>query len=164
MGRFLLIVTMVGCLTLCMARVSAAPLASPTATPVGTAAPLPGWPGDAAQYLGRYRLTASNNARMARRGQLTVFMRTIRPGVPLVMSGILALRGKSASNVFYLTQFVYTGGRMEATVQLGSYAGPQIGQFVVKQIKGKTMTAGVTIQGAPRLTLKLFRFSKNPHP
>jgi len=163
MGRFILVVTLLGCVALSMSRVAAQPLASPTPLPTVSPTAIPGWPGSNAQYLGRYRLTKSNNKRWAHTGQLTVFMRTIRAGLPVVMSGILSLYGKR-STIFYLTQFAHTDADMEATVNLGSYAGPVIGKFVVKQIKGKTMTAAVTIQGIPKLNLRLLRFSKNPQP
>lgn len=163
MRQLILIAAILGsCLTGSVASAASPPV--PTATPAATPTALPGWPGDASHYLGRYRIARSSNKKLAAHGQLTVFMRTFKPGVPAVMSGILALYGKHRSNVFYLTQFSHTDTRLQAVVNLGSYAGPVIGKFVVVHLKGKHLRAKFAVRGVHAMHLTFFHFSAKPQP
>src|SRR5437588_8442343 len=95
-------------------------------------APAPGWPGMKTAYMGRYRLISSSDAALARRGQLTVFLRKVSGQKMPALSGILALYGTDGMNVFYLTHFAHAGARLWTNMNMGIYTGPVIGQFIVQ--------------------------------
>ncbi|MBV9279367.1 MAG: hypothetical protein JOZ41_04745 [Chloroflexi bacterium] len=139
---------------------SALPGDAPTATPVaGTPEPVP-----AASLLGRYRLLLSSSSKLAHRGNLTLFMRSV-PGQPApVLSGILALYGPRTTNVLYLTQFSRRAGGYAAVVNAGIYTGPVIGQFIVDAFCNNRMEADLLLRRQTKLSLDFLRFSTNPHP
>jgi hypothetical protein len=152
-----------------------APMGAARAQPAGHVAvgrpaavkSVPGWPGGNAQYLGRYKIIKSNNAALAKSGELTIFLRTKVPGTKgPILGGILALTGSSGVNVIYLTQFKHTGTLLSTVVNLGIYTGPVIGVFKVTAIDVKTgliMAKFVQMNGNT-LLLEFSRFSKNPQP
>lgn len=150
-------------LSLGPARAVASHLAD-NATPVPAITPIPGWPGGSTPYIGRYHLKASNNKKLATRGQLTIFMRTYKAGVPPVISGVLALRTKTRSNIFYLTAFTHTVIQTVAAVNLGSFAGPVIGRFLLARVKGKTLLVVFKVHGTRQSNFKFVKFSNNPQP
>lgn len=131
------------------------------------AKPIPGWPGGNTQYLGRYKIVKSNNATLAKSGQLTIFLRYKVPGTKgPILGGILAMTGSSGVNVVYLTQFKHTGTALSTVVNLGIYTGPVVGAFKVTAINTKTGTISAeftTSSGGP-ITFQFSRFSKNPQP
>jgi hypothetical protein len=85
---------------------------------------IPGWPGAAAQYLGRYRLTKSSDPALATGGGLTIFLRKVPHFTKPLLSGILSLNAKHQANVVYLTKFMHAGTSLWTTVNLGIYTGP----------------------------------------
>ena len=127
-------------------------------------APVPGWPGAKAAYMGRYRLISSSEAALARRGELTVFLRKVPQEKMPVLSGILALYGTDGTDVFYLTHFAHAGTRLWTGVNMGIYTGPAIGQFIVKRFYRNTLSALFAIHDGPSVVLHFVRFSANPHP
>jgi hypothetical protein len=131
------------------------------------AKPIPGWPGGNTRYLGRYKIVKSNNATLAKSGELTIFLRTKVPGTKgPILGGILALTGSGGVNVVYLTQFKHTGMVLSTVVNLGIYSGPAIGVFKVKAIdvKAGTISAVFVMKTGGAIALQFSRFSKNPQP
>ena len=165
MRRYVFIFVLIGCLGtggISLASASGSWLTSFAGIKMD--APVPGWPGEKTAYLGRYRLISSSDAALARRGQLTVFLRKV-PGQKLpALSGILALYGADGMNVFYLTHFAHAGTRLWTTVNMGIYTGPVIGQFNVQCFCRNQLNAVFAMQKGPHVVLRFVRFSKNPHP
>ena len=165
MRRYLVIVVLIGCIGtggISLASASAGWMTSFAGITLD--APVPGWPGEKTAYIGRYRLISSGNAALARRGQLTVFLRKVR-GEPIpVLSGILALYGTDGMNVLYLTHFAHAGTRLWTSVNMGIYTGPVIGQFNVQCFCRNQLHATLAIQKGPHVVLRFVRFSKSPHP
>lgn len=122
------------------------------------------WPGNKAQYLGRYRLSASSNLDIAQTGMLTVFMRTVPHEPRPVLSGILSLNSASETNVLYLTHFKHGGSKLSTSVNLGIYTGPLLGQFVVTARDSHTLSASLLATGQPPLRFTFVHTSSNPHP
>jgi hypothetical protein len=139
-----------------------APASKPMHTAVAKA--IPGWPGAASQYLGRYHLTSSSDPALATGGELTVFLRKVPPMPKPLLSGILSLTTKNQTNVVYLTKFMHAGTKLWTTVNLGIYTGPVLGQFKVTSIHDGQLVAEIVQKGAAPVTLQLMRFSMNPHP
>jgi hypothetical protein len=163
--RYLFIFVLIGCLgTGGISLVSASGSWITSVAGIKLDAPVPGWPGEKTAYMGRYRLISSSDAALARRGQLTVFLRKV-PGqkVP-VLSGILALYGTNGMNVFYLTHFAHADTRLWTSVNMGIYTGPVIGQFNVQCFCRNQLHATLAIQKGSHVVLRFVRFSKNPHP
>src|SRR5437868_4918713 len=92
--RYLLVLALIGCIGtggISVASAAGTWMASLDGIKMDAAAP--GWPGAKAAYLGRYRLISSSDAALARRGELTVFLRKV-PGEKMpALSGILAVHG-----------------------------------------------------------------------
>lgn len=125
---------------------------------------IPGWPGGAAVYVGRYRLTTSGDTTFAQSGMLTIFTRTVLHQPKPQMSGILSLYTADGTNVLYLTHFVHAGTMRSAQVNLGIYTGPLIGRFAVASHQGSALAATfVPLEGGP-VSLRFTRISVNPHP
>lgn len=122
------------------------------------------WPGNTAQYLGRYRLTASTDLDLAQTGMLTIFMRTVPHEPRPVLSGILALNGTNQDNVLYLTHFEHSGPKLSTSVNLGIYTGPVLGRFVVTAHDSHAMSASLLATGQAPLQFTFQHFSRNPHP
>jgi len=125
---------------------------------------LPGWPGGPQAYRGRYRLIASSDNSFAQSGVLTIFTRTVPHQTKPQLSGILSLYTTAGANVLYLTHFIHMGSTRSAQVNLGIYAGPEIGRFVVVLHHGAAL--GITfvpLQGAS-VSLRFVHFSTSPHP
>lgn len=125
---------------------------------------IPGWPGATSQYLGRYHLTKSSDPALATGGELTVFLRVVRPNPKPVLSGILSLDTKTQSNVVYLTKFMHAGTKLWTTVNLGIYTGPVLGQFAVISDHQGHLAGDIVRKGASPVALQFVRFSSNPHP
>jgi hypothetical protein len=125
---------------------------------------IPGWPGAAAQYLGRYHLTKSSDGALATGGELTVFLRKVPPLPKPVLSGILSLTAAHQSNVVYLTKFVHAGAPRWTTVNLGISTGPILGQFRVVSIHGGNLGAQLLQRDAKPVALEFVRFSSSPQP
>jgi hypothetical protein len=163
--RYLLTVVLIGCLGtggLSLASASGSWLTSVAGIKMD--APVPGWPGEATAYMGRYRLISSSDTALARRGQLTVFLRKVSGQKVPVLSGILALYGTEGMNVFYLTHFAHAGARLWTSVNMGIYTGPVIGQFNVQCFCHNQLHAVFAIHKGPHVVLRFVRFSKSPHP
>ena len=165
MRRYTFIVVLIGCLAtggISLASASGSWWTSFASIKMDT--PVPGWPGEQTAYMGRYRLISSSNVALARRGQLTVFLRKVRGQQMPALSGILALYGTEGMNVFYLTHFAHAGTRLWTSVNMGIYTGPVIGQFNVQCFCRNQLHATLAIQKASHVVLRFVRFSKNPHP
>ena len=163
--RYLFIFVLIGCLgTGGISLVSASGSWMTSFAGIRLDAPVPGWPGEKTAYMGRYRLISSSDAALARRGQLTVFLRKVRGQQMPTLSGILALYGTDGMNVFYLTHFAHAGTRLWTSVNMGIYTGPVIGQFNVKGFGHNQMNGTFAILKGPQVVLRFVRFSKNPHP
>ncbi len=165
MRRSLLTCAFVIALTVFCQGILAVPVASakaPAAAAPSTA--IPGWPGQTAQYLGRYRVVSSSDASLAQQGELTLFMRKVNGQPKPVLSGILSLHGASGSNVLYLTHFVHSGMKLSTTLSAGIYTGPVVGRFVVTTRASGRLTVALVVPGGAPVALRLVRFSANPHP
>jgi hypothetical protein len=128
---------------------------------------IPGWPGGNTQYLGRYKIVKSNNATLAKSGELTIFLRTKVAGTKgPILGGILAMTGSQGVNVVYLTQFKHTGMVLSTLVNLGIYTGPVAGVFKVTAINVQTgmISAKVILTTGGAIVLQFSRFSKSPQP
>jgi hypothetical protein len=136
------------------------------------AAPKPsGW-GPESTYLGRYRvLDASQRAgsgvttRLSG-GELTMFMREVHKGVPLVPSGILSLTAPSpvGTELLYLTSLTSYGGTREATINGGAFVGPVVGSFAGVPIGADRLSMTATVEGIGSIRATLVRFSSSPQP
>ena len=95
-----------------------------------------------ATYVGRYRLnvvpastgtgaTTTGGSRSHQvSGSLMLFLRTIKHGEPLALSGILSLSGPSTGEeLVYMTDLTSKQGTLHADINGGSYFGPVIGSF-----------------------------------
>ena len=165
MRRYAFIVVLIGCLaTGSISLASASGSWMTSFAGIKMDAPVPGWPGEKTAYIGRYRLISSGNAALARRGQLTVFLRKVRGEKMPILSGILALYGTAGMNVFYLTHFAHAGTRLWTSVNMGIYTGPVIGRFNVQCFCRSQLHATLALQKGSHVVLRFVRFSKNPHP
>jgi hypothetical protein len=132
------------------------------AAPAATA--IPGWPGGAKPYLGRYHLVSSSDANIAKSGMLTIFTRIVPHQPAPVISGILALYSMNGTNALYLSHFLHTGLKLTATVNLGIYTGPKIATFVVVSRNGPDMMVKFVPVSGTVISMHFMRFSLNPHP
>jgi hypothetical protein len=145
----------------------------------------PGW-GSTATSVGRYQLAgiavsarpqpgagiftlaavAANRLVVAARrptgGELTLFLRKVKAGKPLVPSGILNIRSALGTNVLYLTDLRSAGAERAAVARGGSFLGPVIGRFTGTILEPGRMEATVQTSQLPTLTVLLSRFSSSP--
>jgi hypothetical protein len=97
------------------------------------------------------------------RGQLSVFIRKVKTGEPLVPSGVLSVFDSSGSNVLYLTDLAVHHRIRTADVLGGSFLGVPTGHFAA-HASGTTMTVHLRAHGIGTVTGRLTRFSTAPSP
>ena len=125
-----------------------------------------GW-GATAGFVGRYHLLPQRSATSVGRvtgGELTLFLRQVKKGKPLVPSGILHLQSRTASIVLYLTRLKEAGAQRMALVNGGAFVGPVIGTLRGIGTRPGLLGATVQAQGIPALTARFTRFSSSPQP
>lgn len=156
------------------AGLAAAALALPAAPALGAGAPppppgwKPGWLAPPSAYVGRYDLTSSAGAHGARNagveGQLTLFLQVAFAGKPPVPAGIIALRTKSQSEIFYLTLLDHDGAQRVSEVHGGAFVAPATGRFTVSTLRDGVVVGTLAQRGLATQTLSFRRFSTNPQP
>ena len=125
-----------------------------------------GW-GAPAGFVGRYHLLPKRSPTGVGRvtgGELTLFLRQVKKGKPLVPSGILHLQSRTASIVVYLTRLKEAGAQRMALVNGGAFVGPVIGTLRGTGTRPGLLGATVQAQGIPALTARFTRFSSSPQP
>jgi hypothetical protein len=144
--------------------------AAPAHAPAHAAAahPAPGWPIARAEYLGRYRMTRSDDPSFARSGLLTLFMRQVtKPKAMVVPSGIISAYGANGTTLLYLTKFGHLGTEPVADVNVGVYTSPPVGavrlvRFTADQHE---LTLLFSAQGSSHpVEMSFVRYSADPHP
>jgi hypothetical protein len=97
-------------------------------------------------------------------GDLTVFLRVVKHGLPLAPSGILALRGPTGSELVYLTDLTSSHGILAATVNGGAYLGPVVGSFAGFRSHG-AIVGLLGLAGSKPVEIRLNRYSRSaPSP
>jgi hypothetical protein len=142
---------------------------APATAPVVKTKGTPGWGAESA-YLGRYQahIAPSSVAQVPKStrpesGALTLFMREVKKGKPLVPSGILALHAPQSSVVVYLTYLSSSHGKVHAKINGGSFLGPVIGSFTGVTSPG-TVLGTARIEGLGDVEAHYVRVSKSPQP
>jgi hypothetical protein len=97
-------------------------------------------------------------------GELTMFMREVKKGKPLVPSGILDIQSASGDELVYLTYLTSSGTSLHAKINGGAFVGPVIGSFDGKSTGYGTIRASARIEGLGTLTASYSRFSDSPQP
>jgi hypothetical protein len=177
---------------LASAVVLALALAAAAALPSGAqAATQTGWGTTTTAYIGRYQVSPGSKApappatrdgiftvalnaasRLAAAsqqptgGQLSVFLRKVKTGLPLSPSGILSLRTQEGNLIIYLTDLTSAGTTRSGMVNQGAFLGTPIGTLTATPdpSAGGTLDATIKASGLPEMTLKLKRFSISPTP
>jgi hypothetical protein len=127
----------------------------------------PGWSMNPGAYVGRYRMVASSDPRIASTGQLTLFMRPVREPKPATLpSGILDYTGADETNVLYLTKFSHLRRQNVAEVNAGNFGYAPVGALRVVDFDAgrEQITVAVTAARGLRLNMRFARFSKSSHP
>jgi hypothetical protein len=150
-----------------------------------------GW-GSEASYLGRYRVhilpASSASAGSAGRqaaifsavvsacqklsapatrptgGELTLFMREVKKGMPLVPSAILNLTAPAGNELLYLTYLTSSQGVLHAKINGGAFVGPVIGSFTGRRTGPRSISATATVEGLAPIEAGYARFSSTPQP
>jgi hypothetical protein len=108
------------------------------------------------------QITASSP--LPKGGELTMFMREVKKGKPLVPSGILDIRSASGDELIYLTYLTSSGTSLHAKINGGAFVGPVIGSFDGR-LTGSGMISAITkAEGLGTLTASYTRFSDSPQP
>ncbi|HUY98451.1 MAG TPA: hypothetical protein VMW47_12690 [Verrucomicrobiae bacterium] len=128
----------------------------------------PGW-GAIPAIVGRYHLLPRRSGSTSRRdqvtgGELTVFMRQVKPGKPRVPSGILHLETRTSSIVLYLTHFKSSGAQRTAIINGGAFIGPVIGAVRGTSVRLGQLAVTLMAAGIPTSTAQLIRFSVSAQP
>jgi hypothetical protein len=97
-------------------------------------------------------------------GELTMFMREVKKGKPLVPSGILDIRASGSDDLLYLTYLSAKGSTLAAKVNGGAFVGPVIGSFSGKRTGAGRITGTTTVEGLGAFTAEYVRFSTSPQP
>jgi hypothetical protein len=166
-------------------------LASPAAQAAKGSATGAGW-GAEASYIGRYDASflpgAGASSRVApaqaaifdaiadtcqklatagtqpTSGELTMFMREVKKGKPLVPSGILAMRAPAGNELLYLTYLTDKAGTLGAKINGGAFVGPVIGSFAGHRSGPDTIVGTATAEGLVTVTASFTRFSGSAQP
>ena len=127
----------------------------------------PGW-GPTSNYVGRYHVTIESasgaSAKRIEGGELTLFMRLMFKGKPLIPSGILDLRGSGEAVVVYLTDLQSSGDARRATLNGGAFVGPSIGSFAGRGGKPGVLSGTATVRGLGTVRARFVRFSSSAQP
>jgi hypothetical protein len=135
-------------------------------------APKPsGW-GPEKGFIGRYHVSdatqRSGDGALIRLtgGELTMFMREVHKGAPLVPSGILSLEAPPplGTELLYLTALTSYGGTREATVNGGAFVGPVVGSFAGVPVGQGKLAVTATVEGVGTIRATVSRFSSSPQP
>jgi hypothetical protein len=130
-----------------------------------------GW-GPEKSYLGRYHVLdatqrqAGGATTRLSGGELTMFMREVKKGKPLVPSGILNLTAPApvGTELLYLTSLSSYATTHEAVVNGGAFVGPVVGSFAAVPTGGGRLTMTATVDGIGTIRATLVRFSSSPQP
>ena len=127
----------------------------------------PGWRARAGS-VGRYRLVPGSSQRAVGTkvtgGELTLFLRQVVKGKPLLLSGILHLVTRTSSIVLYLTHFAASGVERRADVNAGAFLGPVIGTLTGTAGRLGRVNGVIRAQGVPTTAASFVRFSSSPQP
>ncbi len=108
------------------------------------------------------QITAANT--LPKGGELTMFMREVKKGKPLVPSGILDIQSASGDELVYLTYLSSSGTSLHAKINGGAFVGPVIGSFDGKSTGPGKINASARIEGLGTLSASYSRFSDSPQP
>lgn len=97
-------------------------------------------------------------------GELTVFMREVKKGMPLVPSAILNLKAPAGNELVYLTYLSSSQGVLHAKINGGAFVGPVIGSFTGRSARPGTISATAVVEGLPSFEADYVRFSSAPQP
>lgn len=130
-----------------------------------------GW-GPLKSYIGRYRLlsaTQQSAAGVTTRltgGELTMFMREIHKGAPLVPSGILTLQAPAptGTELLYLTSLSSYGTTHEAVVNGGAFVGPVVGSLAAIPTAAGRLSLTAKVEGIGAIRASFMRFSDSSQP
>jgi hypothetical protein len=97
-------------------------------------------------------------------GELTMFMREVKKGKPLVPSGILNLRAPEGNELLYLTYLTDRNGVLGAKINGGAFVGPVLGSFTGHRTGPETIVATTTAEGIVTVEASFTRFSDSSEP
>ena len=109
------------------------------------------------------RLAAAGGTRPTS-GELTMFMREVKKGKPLVPSGVLAMKAPAGNELLYLTYLSNKGGTLAAKINGGAFVGPVIGSFTGHRTGPDTILGTVSAEGIATVTASFSRFSGTAQP
>jgi hypothetical protein len=97
-------------------------------------------------------------------GELTLFMREVKKGTPLVPSAILNLTAPAGNELVYLTYLTSSDGVLHAKINGGAFVGPVIGSFTGRRTGSDSISATATVEGLAPIEASYARFSSTPQP
>jgi hypothetical protein len=97
-------------------------------------------------------------------GELTLFMREVKKGKPLVPSAILSLTAPAGNELVYLTYLSSSNGVLHAKINGGAFVGPVIGSFTGRSTGPGSISATATVEGLAPIEASYARFSSTPQP
>jgi hypothetical protein len=97
-------------------------------------------------------------------GELTVFMREVKKGAPLVPSAILNLQAPAGNELVYLTYLTSSQDVLHAKINGGAFVGPVIGSFTGKSTGPGKISATAVVEGLPTVEANYVRFSPTAQP
>jgi hypothetical protein len=97
-------------------------------------------------------------------GELTLFMREVKKGAPLVPSGILNLQAPGGNELVYLTYLTSSGGTRHAKINGGAFVGPVVGSFSATSTGPGMLSGTAQVEGIGTVEADYVRFSASPQP
>jgi hypothetical protein len=97
-------------------------------------------------------------------GELTMFMREVKKGAPLVPSGILNLQAPGGNELVYLTYLTSSGSTRHAKINGGAFVGPVVGSFSATSTGPGTLAGTAQVEGIGTVEADYVRFSASPQP
>ena len=97
-------------------------------------------------------------------GELTLFMREVKKGMPLVPSAILNLTAPAGNELVYLTYLTSSQGVLHAKINGGAFVGPVIGSFTGRRTGSDSIFATAIVEGLAPIEASYARFSSTPQP
>ena len=97
------------------------------------------------------------------RGDLSLFLRTIKHTEPVALSGILTLDGPKGEQLVYMTDLTSKQGILHADINGGSYFGPVIGSFTGIR-HSRNLSGIIHLAGFGGLEVQMIRDSRSSAP
>lgn len=97
-------------------------------------------------------------------GELTMFMREVKKGKPLVPSGILNLKAQAGNELVYLTYLSASGTKLHAKINGGAFVGPVVGSFEGTKTGPNTISGTAIVESVGTVEATFTRFSSSPQP